>query len=387
MTLGFGGDSGATEAALFAAASKATGLDDFGDEAEYRPGLRTLLQAIDDEVPLSAAGGQFAFGVLLGPLISRLYAYEGWRRRPDCLLRPVVAPVVIIGLPRTGTTALHHLLSLDPQFQGPEMWLIDAPMPRPPRETWAGNPAHQQCVAVIQGLLSAAPGFAVAHPRDADLIDECLDILKHCYTSNAWGTYFPVPAYDAWWPTQDHGPQYRYLRRVLQLIGADERRRWLLKDPTTIMHLPVLQETFPDASLIVTHRDPAEVIPSVASLIRIFQSLLLGDRLDAHRLAERELAVWSQAANLLARSDTTGRRVDVHMRKFQADSLGVVRDIYKRLGLHLSIQAESAMRAELERARSQPRPEHRYSLADFGLDASVIRERFAPYIERFKVLG
>ena len=156
----FGGDSGAAEAMLLGAASTATGLHDFGDPAEYMGGLRRLLQAIGSEVKLTSAGRQFAFGVLLGPLMSRLHAQEGWRRRPDCLARPVTAPIIIIGLPRTGTTALHHLLSLDPQFQGPEMWLIDSPMPRPPRGTWKANPAHQQCAAVIQSLLSAAPNFA-----------------------------------------------------------------------------------------------------------------------------------------------------------------------------------------------------------------------------------
>ena len=376
-----------TEAALLGTASAITGYTDFGDEAEYLPGLRRLIQAIATEVPMTPMGRQFAFGVLLGPLMSRLYACEGCKRRPDCLTRPVKAPVIILGLPRTGTTALHHLLSLDPQFQAPEMWLIESPMPRPPRATWANNPAHQRSVAGIEALLEAAPDFAVAHPRDADLVDEGLDIVKACYVSNAWGTYFPVPSYDDWWPQQDHGPQYCYLRRVLQLIAADDQRRWLLKDPTSIMHLPTLRATFPDALLIVTHRDPAEVVPSVSSLVRSFQSLVMGDGLDVQRLAARELEFWSRGANLLAQAPDSGRRIDIHMRKFQANPMRTVRDVYDRLGLTLSVEAEQAMRSQLTKAQTASTPPHRYTLEEFGLDAKRIHKKFFPYIERFNVLG
>lgn len=383
----FDDDIARTETLLFSTATAVSGLRDFGDEEEYLPGLRRILRAVATEVNMTPAGRHFAFAVLLGPLISRAYAVAGWKRHLEALARPLRAPVIIIGLPRTGTTALHHLLSLDPQFQGPEMWLIESPMPRPPRETWTGNPEHQRSEAGIKALLEAAPGFSVAHPRDPDLIDECLDIVKSCYLSNAWGTYFPMPSYDAWWPTQDHRPQYRYLKRVLQLIGANDERRWLLKDPTSIMHVPVLLQTFPDALLIVTHRDPAEVIPSVSSLISAFQGLLSGDALDLRRLAARELDVWSRAANILAQTDTGAQpRVDIRMREFQSNPMQTVHAIYERLGLHLSAAAESAMRIQLQALTTDAKPPHHYTHDAFGLSAASIRERFAPYIERYGAL-
>ena len=327
------------------------------------------------------------FGALVGPLAGRLHAVEGWKRRPDCLTRPITAPVMILGVPRTGTTALYHLLWLDPQFQGPEMWLIDAPMPRPPRDTWSDNPAHQFSAASIAALLQAAPGFAVAHPRDPNLPDECLDILKQCYANNLWGTMFPVPSYDAWWPRQDHLRQYRYLYRVLQLIGADDGRRWLLKDPTSLLHLPELLQTFPDVALIVTHRDPAEVLPSLCSLLRALHILLQGDKADVARIVERETVLWSRAANALVAAELEGPRIDIHQRDFRAEPMRVVHDIYERLGLVLSAEAERAMRAHLAQATADPPLPHRYTPEHFGLDAKRIHERFAPYIEHFKVLG
>jgi Sulfotransferase family len=368
---------------LAAAASAWTGLHDFGDEAEYLPGLRKLLRAFDeDKVPFTAMGQQVAFGALVGPLAGRLHAVDGWKQRPDCLSKPISTPIIILGLPRTGTTALFHLLWLDPQFQGAEMWLIDAPMPRPPRETWSSNPAHQQSVTAIAGLLAIAPGFAVAHPRDPDLPDECLDIIKQCYATTLWGTMFPVPSYDAWWPQQDHPLQYRYLRRALQLIGADDHRRWLLKDPTSIMHLPALFKTFPDLSVIVTHRDPAEVIASLCSLLRGLMTPMLGDKLDMQRVAEREMAVWSRGANALVDGiPASQRRVDVQCGDFQADPMRVVRGIYEQLGLTLSSEAETAMLQHLAKTKAQPRQPHIYTREEFGLDADRIREKFAPYIE------
>ncbi len=359
------------------------GLHDFSDEAEYLPGLRKLLEAIDVDLDLPPSGEHLAFSLLLGPLISRLYANEGWKQRPDCLTRPIKAPVIIVGLVRTGTTALHRLLSCDPQFQGPELWLMDTPMPRPPRATWDDYAQYRECVAMMKAISEASPMWNVVHPRGADLVDEILDITKQCYTNNVWGSYFPLPTYDAWWPHQDHGPQYRYLHRLLQLIGADDTRPWLLKDPSSIMCMPLLFETFPDAKLIYTHRDPLEVLPSVTAVVVGAQALSLGDRVDARSTAERSAQVWSDGANQLASAAVASwPHMDVYLRDFQTDRMRTVREIYERFGFTLSKQAEAAMLARIaEDSAEKPGP--KFTLEEFGLDAKRVREQFAPYIERF----
>ena len=119
-------------------ASRHTGLRDFG-APDYRPGLRVLLEALDTDPRLTPTGWKFAYGTVLGTLMARLYTQRGWSERPDALATEIRRPLVITGIPRTGTTALHKLLSVDPQFQGLEHWLTETPMVRPPRASWASR--------------------------------------------------------------------------------------------------------------------------------------------------------------------------------------------------------------------------------------------------------
>lgn len=370
--------------ALKQAAMERTGFDDFGPDDDYMPGLYQLLKAIDSDLLIASGSREMLFNLLVDPLVARLYACEGWKRRFDCLSKPIVAPVIIVGLPRTGTTALHRLLSFDPQFQGPELWLIDSPMPRPPRNQWNDFAEYQRCHLMTEAMNAASPKWNVYHPRGPNLVDECLDITKQCFNDNVWGSYFPVPSYDAWWPKQDHAGQYDYLKMVLQLIGADDGRPWLLKDPTSIMYLTLLMSTFPDARLIFTHRDPVKSIPSTCSLIATAQKLVLGEKIDYKTIGSRNSTVWAKGANLLAETDMSNiSHVHVYMEDFQADHMATVEKIYNHFGLQLSEEAVKAMRAEIVREKSIPRSKHVCTLEEFGLDENSIRTLFAPYIERF----
>src|SRR5262245_6190983 len=172
------------EAQLHRTAVEATGgLEDFGDTS-YLTGLRLLLRAFDTDPQLTEMGRQFAYGTVLGTLTARLHAQHGWSKHPETLRQRIERPLVITGIPRTGTTALHKLLSMDPQFQGLERWLTETPMIRPPRERWETLPAFRATVSNLEAFFAAMPDMRKAHDMVADEPDECLEVLRQSFVSN-----------------------------------------------------------------------------------------------------------------------------------------------------------------------------------------------------------
>jgi len=374
------------EDALHQAATDATGLSDFGRGVEYLPGLAQLLRALDDDGPRFVEGGrEGVWSAILGTLVSRLFAEKGLAERPDSLQRPILRPLVITGVPRTGTTALHKLLSMDEQFQGLERWLTVFPAPRPPRATWENNPLFQAVRHGLEEFFAREPKLRAAHNIVAEDVDECLEILKQDFCSNMWGSAWRVPAYDRWWSGQTEQASYARLARELQLIGADDRRPWLLKNPGHIMQLDALLETFPDACVVQTHRDPVKALPSLCSTLLMARGMSEGPAVDPHEIGRRELDNWARAtdAAMAARDRLPPRQfIDVRHQDFHADPMGVVRRIYTHFDIALSAQAESRMN---ERIRNDPEGrhgEHNYTAQQFGLDPDTIRARFAGYIQR-----
>ncbi|UXJ50284.1 sulfotransferase family protein [Pseudomonas citronellolis] len=374
-----------TEAQLHELASAATGLNDFGND-DYREGLAVLLRAFDTDLNFTPMGREFAWGSVISILAARLHTQEGWRQRPDCLGQPIRRPLVITGVPRTGTTALHKLLAMDPQFQGLEHWLTEVPMPRPPREQWANNPHYQRSVANLEAFFTAVPEMRAGHDIVAGEVDECLEVLKQSFVSNWFVGSFGVPSYDAWFQQQDERAAYRRYADVLRLIGADEPNKpWLLKNPGHIAELDVLLEVFPDACIVQTHRTPVKALPSLCSVLAMARRVTEGDAVDLSSVGQRESAYWRGA---LARTDSVrqninGQVFDVDHRRFHTDPLGVVKDIYAFFGLTLDAEVQAHMRAWIAESPTTRHGEHRYSLEQFGLDAKQIRAEFADYIARF----
>jgi hypothetical protein len=377
-----------TEDALHDAASAATRLSDFGDRAQYMPGLSALLSALDDDGPRFApGGGEFARNVIVGALVSRLTLIEGLRTHADVLQPRPRRPLVITGIPRTGTTALHKLLSVDPQFQGLEKWLTVFPQPRPPRETWSGNAHFQASAAGLEAFFKAAPEMRAAHNIVADEVDECLEILKQGFCSNLWGSSFRVPPYDCWWREQSELGAYRYFATALSLIGArDGTKTWLLKNPGHIMQLPALFEVFPDACVVQTHRDPLQALPSLASVLTMARRVSEGERVDKHEIGRRELENWASAteAAIDARAHLPKARfIDIRQKDFHADPLGTVRRIYDYFGFTLSTETERAMRQRINENPEGAHGAHGYTLDEFGIAPGALRERFSRYINTY----
>jgi hypothetical protein len=381
-----GGRLADLEDELHSAATRATGLHDFGND-DYKEGLRVLLEAYDTDPKLTEGGWQFAYGSVLGTLIARLHTQRGWIQHPPAAQAPIRNPLVITGIPRTGTTALHKLLSMDPQFQGLEHWLTEAPMIRPPRASWASLPAYRNSVANLEAYFTLMPQMRTAHDMVADEVDECLEILRQSFVSNRFGAGTFIPSYDRWFFAQSERPSYRRYADVLRLIGADQPgKRWLLKNPGHIAGIDALFEVFPDACVVQTHRDPLTAIPSLCSVLHMSRRMFEGDSARADVIGPRECSYWRQALDRTqgARDRRPTQFFDIDHRRFVADPLGTIRDLYAHFALELSESAEQAMGGWISASPTSRHGEHHYDVARFGITAGDIRATFAEYRAQFR---
>lgn len=375
----------ASEAALHDEARAATGLDDFGP-GEYLEGLRTLLAALDEESTLSGLGRAVVRGILVDDLAARLRSEHGFARHPESAEAPVRRPLVIIGLPRTGTTALQELIAQDPQFQGLELWLTRTPRPRPPRASWPSDPDFQDCDRRMKAIYELSPDMKSIHYMAADKVDECWHLLAQSFAHSGFMAQTRVPGYERWFTRHDLRPAYRRHRRNLQLIGHGEpERRWLLKDSTHLFGLDAFLDTYPDACVVQTHRDPALSIPSVCSLCWAARAPLNTEGSQAE-FGRSTLALWEGAvlgALAVRRGRAPEQFFDLPFERFRRDPLASVARIYEHFGIELGEDALARMRAFREQNPPGKHGAHHYSLDDWDLDAGEIGERFAPYIEAF----
>jgi hypothetical protein len=363
----------------------ALGWDDFGDH-HYHGALRVLLASLDESANLSGPAADVMAGNIVGSLQGRLYSEQHKKLNPDYRQQPPQRPLFIIGLPRSGTTALHKLLAADPANQALEYWLGQTPMPRPPRQTWPGLPEFQRCRSQLEFIAAAAPEMMTIHEMAADEADECRLLLMQDFANVTFQSNARVPAYEAWLYDADFGPVYRRYRDNLQLIGLGDERRWVLKDPSHLWAPGTLLETFPDACIVQTHRHPRELIPSVSSLVCSARKMLEPD-VDPAEVGRRELGQWARVLNNLAelRSARPDLPIhDLHMTELQADPLAAVEAIYRRFDLPMTDVARSALSAWSTNRAHQP-GSHRYSAEDFGMTDAEIDRVFAPYIQSLPV--
>lgn len=365
---------------LHASASKITGLTDFGDDG-YREGLEVLLESYVADAALTPLGNRVKRSFLRGALAARLLSEESWKRHPEHAGVPVERPIFVTGLPRTGTTALHRLLTADPAHQGLEVWLTEMPQPRPPRDTWAANPAFQAIQSGYERHHIDNPEFMGVHFISADMVEECWQLLRQSLRSISYECLAHVPTYSAWLDAQDWRPAYRRHRRNLQLIGLnDVGRRWVLKNPSHLFALDALLEVYPDALIIQTHRSPRTAMASMCSLAA-HASAGWSERFTGAVIGRDQLDLWSRGLERFraerAKHDQA-QFFDVEYDDFVRDPLGTVEAVYARFGLPLDDAARTAMTDLHEESRAGAgRPAHRYELSDFGLTGDEIDERFA----------
>lgn len=377
------------EGALVRKARRETGLEDFGDDALTRR-LSILMESLRNDARLNFFGRLCASGDILRLLCSRLELQEARKRHPEIADQEVRRPLFITGLPRTGSTLLHALLAQDPASRVPQVWEVMRPSPAPERASYHSNRRISRASKELKGFDLLVPDFKKAHMMDARLPQECIAITGHTFLSYVFESMFFVSSYRLWHEDVDKTPAYVFHRQFLQhLQWRCPGDFWVLKAPSHLMALEALSGVYPDARIIMTHRDPLRVLASCSSFTEILREPFV-DFLDRKALGPEVSWRWEKAARGAIRfrretDDLQGRFLDVHYVDLMRDTLGMVQRIYDHFDMPLTQEARQAMERFLVRHPQSKNGVHRYRLEDFGLHREDERERFRFYTDRFAV--
>ncbi len=371
--------------ALIAAARRKTGLEDFGGST-WREPLQHLLNSLNDEANLNLFGRMLTRSRILIHLSNRLQLREDEKRFPELTNAPIREPLFIAGMPRTGTSILHYLLAQDPDTLSLMQWKLEHLSPPPEAEAASDDPriiATRRKVDIFYRML---PAFRAIHEMGAELPNECVVPKAHAFTTITYAIGFYVPSYQKWLFDQDQRDAYRYHARVLrQLQFNAPGRGWVLKTPGHLLALDALFETYPDATVVVTHRDPLEVVASLASLTTHLRKLN-SEAIDPLQIGEETAAFWETALRRseefrAAHPELADRFIDVNFDAICRDPVQVAQEIYQRRGNLLDAATETRMRTFLRDHPRDAHGTHDYTLEAFGLDAKREAERFAWYRE------
>lgn len=368
------------------AARRRTHLDDFGDWPLDEP-LTRLLESYRNEARLTTLG-RVTVRELLVSLLEQLLHLEAERARsPGIADESIEAPVFVVGLPRTGTTLLHGLLSADPASRAPLAWEVMYPAAHPNDVTGIALARRQTAVrlALADRL---APEFMRIHAIAADLPQECIAITAQVFASIQFHTTHNVPSYADWFERDGQELAYAYHRRLLQHLQARRPAgRWVLKAPGHLFGLAALLEHYPDARIIQTHRDPLRAIPSMASHATVLRRAF-SDHVDPAEVATDWTRRWAGALDefLAVRGRAPAEHfLDVSYEEIVAAPIATVERIYSFLGWTPSESVRDAIARYLAANPKNKHGTHRYSLAQYGLDRDAEIERFRGYCERFDI--
>ncbi len=372
-----------SEQALLAEACAATGLADFGDE-RFREGLRLLVESY-------LANGFEARRLrrerrrLVQLLATRLRVEEALRRHPEIRERQIRAPTFLTGFPRTGTSALFNLLAMDPAARPLLLWEGIFPDPLEGLAPGQADPRLEALRAHYERGKEKNPEFTKIHEVRADGPEECVLLLAHTFCDVQMGIEPLLEPYGSWFQAQDLRAPYAYYHDLLRMLDWQRPgERWLLKSPAHLWALDVLVERFPDAGIVLTHRDPLEILGSYCSMMA---ALMTGrEAFDARALGPvvLEYLARSMERALAVREQSDRRRfLDVDYQAFVADPVAAVERIYAAFALPLPPRALKAMRAHVGAHPQHRHGEHAYSLESYGLRPEQVRERLADYAARF----
>ena len=367
----------ALSAELHQDAASATGLTDFGAE-DYLEGMEQVLagaaKVTRDEASLKASASHLTQAAL----VMRLRTEAALSAHPEYRETKLRAPVVIAGLPRSGTTALHLLLSKDDQFQVLERWLTLFPQPRPPRGTWETNPDYAAAIVVTNGASAAKRRMHFVLPDQAD---ECILPMAQTFVSNAFGCRLDMPTYDDWFLAQDMTPSLSRHADLLRLISSTgPEKTWLLKNPSHIMSLHELFNMFPGARVIYTHRHPFDAIGSLVSMLTT--AYPAGGVRDAHQVARREIRVWAEAMRRAAKARAAhpDAFVDVQYDDFLNRPMDCLTNIYDTFGLIMTCHVRDLMEAWIREHPPKVRGRDAYDPNQLGVTREVISAEYADYM-------
>lgn len=365
---------------LIAEARRSTGLDDFGDDY-FREGLERFVSSLNSEITLKSGGETAVRERALTYLTNRLKIEDWYRRHPEIEDQEIVAPVFGLGLPRTGSTLLQCLIQQDPTTRSLRAWESEQPCPPPEATASQDDPRIAAAAANWNALTAAAPEILAMLPLEGpEDPTECQDLLGLSFRSSAFVAAMMF-GYQDWLAHCDMIPAYAYHKRALKLLQwRCPPSRWRLKSPVHMQHLDALAAVYPDARFIITHRDVAQSIPSIAALIMAIGKLFVED-LDPQRVGMGLAAMWERGmARLASFRERSGMPFyDMQFDSLQADPIAAIERLYAWLGDPVTPEYAAAMEGWLAAHRKGKHGENRVVPADYGFDIARLRAQFAPF--------
>lgn len=367
---------------LVDAARRRTGLSgSVGTQVEEALGI--LLDSLKAEANLSLFGRLATRHDLTAKLSNLLILDDLERADPAIGQRPVTAPVFITGLPRSGTSFLHAMLAEHPALLAPRAWQTVFPAPEHRAAgRGAGRDKFARQLAIFHRL---SPEFASLHPITADSPQECTEISAHIFRSLRFDSTHRVPSYRAWLDRTGLDEAYAFNRRFLQHLAGLRRERWVLKSPDHVFALPSLYRAFPDARLVLVHRDPLRVIASVARLTELLRRPF-ARKPDRREIGRQVVRDWLEGMQRILDIDGAGV-VHVRHRALVADPIGTADGICRTLGIPFDPAARARMTAYVEKRPRGGYGQNRYQLSDFGIEAAELEPMRTAYLRRFGLVA
>jgi hypothetical protein len=368
-------------------ARKATGFSDFGDPLALE-GLERLVKSSNEEARLSPAGAARWQETLTGIAINRLRIVDYLKKKPELLQRPVEKPMFVFGLPRTGTTLTINLLSADRGRRCLLRWEALNPVPPAKKgelQTDLRCGAQRQ---MLNMMLLIAPQIAAAHYEEADSPTECQYAMQLSFCAEIFDSILNIPSYSDWFL---HQTRYRHAfefhKQLLQLLQEHNGGRWTLKNPWHPLFLDDLTAVYPDAQLVMTHRDPAEVVGSACGLLRLVRPMY-SDQVDLREIAQTLLHTFDlmiERQNAYRAQHGERSIYDIQYLDQLKDPVGTMRRLYAHFGEAFTAETEARMTRLVADNPQNKHGKHVYSLEEFGLTAKGVRTHFRDYCERFAI--
>jgi hypothetical protein len=382
-------DTLTVEEVLTRAVEMTGGLDDFGEDTGFRKRLAVTLLDLEADPGLTRGGRLNIIQQAIRVMANRLRIEDFVKRNPEVLETKIDRPIIIAGLPRSGTTHLVNWLARDTRLRSLTLWESEEPVPARPVAFGEVDPRIQRSAEVWGAFEAMLPHMAAMHGMDASSIHEDNELLFMDVNSYNWEFSSRLPRWIDYYFAHDRTTSYLYEKKVLQVLTWFRGpNRWILKSPQHMENLAPLKAAFPDATLVINHRDPIAVIRSLTTMLS-YCDRLRRDPVDPPGLAQ----LWNGRIERLLRAciaqrETWGpeQSMDVLFHEYMADQEGVMRRVYAMAGLDLTRETEAALTGYLA---ENPRNKHGRVIYDlegvFKVDAAHLRERFGFYYDRFPV--